>query len=239
MINGSALQLTVIHPTSLIVNLIFSIGNKKCPMKNALISLLEFDKKTYFVFLCIISFLLLFIKKEFIESEIAAFEVLEAKGEMGMFHVLSALQFISIPLVYLFKFTVTAFVIWIGCFMFGYKITYTQLWGIVLVCETIFLLPEVLKIGYFFLFVGDPNYFDLRAFYPFSMLQLTDYTIVSPRYIYPLKALNLFEPIYWVMLVYSVQYTSNKRLNISYYIVFSSYVLLFFLWLGFYIMVYN
>ena len=207
-------------------------------MLNGFNSLLDFNKKTYFIFLCIITLLLLFIKKEFIESEIAAFEILQQKGEMGIFYVINALQYIGIPIVYLYKFTITAFVLWIGCFMFGYKITFTQLWGVVLVCETVFFIPEVLKIAYFFFFVGDPDFFDLSAFYPFSLLQLFDYTQLPPNWIYPLKALNIFEVLYWFLLVYAIHYTAGKRLNIAYYIVFSSYTLFFLLWLGFYGIVY-
>lgn len=208
-------------------------------MRNLLHSLLDYDKKIYFLFLCIITFLLLYIKKEFIESEIAAFEVLQEKGEMGVFNVISTLQYIGIPIVYLVKFTITAFVIWVGCFMFGYKLTYTQLWGIAVVAESIFIVPEFLKIGYFFFFVGDPDYFDLRAFYPFSLLQLSDYSSLPEKWIYPLKSLNIFEIMYWFILVYAIRYRSNKKLKISYYIVYSSYVLFFLLWLVFYIMVYK
>ena len=208
-------------------------------MIKALHSLLDFNRWSYFLFLCTISFLLLYIKKEFIESEIAAFEVLESKGEMTLFNFITTLQYIGIPIVYLVKFTITAFIIWVGCFMFGYKVTYSQLWGAVMVCETIFLAPEFLKIGYYFFFVGDPDYFELSAFYPFSMLQLFDFRELPGRWIYPLKAFNIFEPIYWISLVHSVHYLSGKRLNISYYIVLSSYVLFFFLWLAFYLMVYK
>ena len=202
-------------------------------------SLLEFDKKIYFLFLCIISFLLLYMKKEFIESEIAAFEILQQRGEMRIFNFITTLQYIAIPLVYLYKFTLTAFIIWVGSFMFGYKITYSKLWGIVAVCETIFLIPEFIKISYFFLFVGDPNYFDLKVFYPFSLLQLFDYTSLPDQWIYPFKAINIFEALYWIALVYAIRYTSNKKLSISYYIVFSSYVLFFLYWLGFYTIMYK
>jgi len=208
-------------------------------MRNLFQSLLDYDKKAYFLFLCIFTFLLLYIKKEFIESNIAAFEVLESKGEMGMFNMISTLQYIGIPIVYLFKFTITAFVIWVGCFMFGYKLTYSQLWGIAAVCETIFLVPEFLKISYFFFFIGDPDYFDLRAFSPFSLLQLFDYNTIPDRWIYPLKAISLFEVIYWFLLVHAIRIMSNKKLKISYYIVFSSYVLFFLLWLVFYLIVYK
>lgn len=202
-------------------------------------SILNYDKKLLFILLCLLTFLLLLAKKTFIESEIAAFEVLEQKGEMGLFHLMNGLQYLGIPLMYLYKFTVIAFVIWIGCFMFGYKLTYTQLLGIVLVGEFVFLIPEVLKIGWFFFFVGDPDYFDLSAFYPFSLLQLFDYTSLHPKWMYPLKALNLFEVFYWIALVAGVHYSANKRKNVAYYIVSSSYVLMFGLWLMFWISIYK
>ena len=208
-------------------------------MGNAIQSLLEFDKKIYFLFICLFTFLLLYIKKSFIESEIAAFEILDQKGEMGLFNLISALQYLSIPIIYLWKFTITAFVIWIGCFMFGYKITYSQLWGMVLVGETVFLIPEILKLTWFFIFVGDPDYFDLRAFTPFSLLQLFDYKAVVGKWIYPLKALNIFEIIYWFLLIDALHVLAKKKIQVARYIIFSSYVLFFFIWLGYYVLVYK
>jgi hypothetical protein len=208
-------------------------------MGNAIQSLLEFDKKIYFLFICLFTFLLLYIKKSFIESEIAAFEILDQKGEMGLFNLISALQYLSIPIIYLWKFTITAFVIWIGCFMFGYKITYSQLWGMVLVGETVFLIPEILKLTWFFIFVGDPDYFDLRAFTPFSLLQLFDYKAVAGKWIYPLKALNIFEIIYWFLLIDALHVLAKKKIQVARYIIFSSYVLFFFIWLGYYVLVYK
>jgi len=202
-------------------------------------SLLQYDKKLLFILLCLLTFLLLLTKKTFIESEIAAFEVLEQKGEMGFFHLMNGLQYLGIPLMYLYKFTVIAFVIWIGCFMFGYKLTYQQLWGVALISEFVFLIPEVLKIGWFFFVVGDPDYFDFRAFYPLSMLQLFDYTSLHDKWLYPLKALNIFEGLYWIALVAGVHYSAKKRKNIAYYIVFSSYVMMFGLWLLYWVSIYK
>ena len=208
-------------------------------MRDLYKSLLEYDKKLLFILLCLLTFLLLLTKKVFIESEIAAFEVLEQKGEMGFFHLINGLQYIGIPLMYLYKFTIIAFVIWIGCFMFGYKLTYQQLWGVALISEFVFLIPEIFKIGWFFFFVGDPDYFNLSAFYPFSLLQLFDYTSLHPKWIYPLKALNIFEAFYWIALVAGVHYSAKKRKSIAYYIVFSSYVLMFGFWLLYWVNIYK
>lgn len=200
---------------------------------------LDFDKRLFFVFLCLFTFVLLLIKKNFIELEIAAFEVLEQDGDLGVFHFIKTLQNFSIPIIYLWKFTIIAFVIWIGCFMFGYKVAYVKLWQVVMIAESVFFFPEILKIFYFLFMVTDPDYFEVRAFYPFSIMNLFDYQITSKAWHYPLKALNIFELIYWALLIYGIKLASRKRLEISALIVIFSYIFFFFVWLGFYVVVYK
>ncbi|MDN5203560.1 hypothetical protein QQ008_19385 [Fulvivirgaceae bacterium BMA10] len=201
--------------------------------------LFSFDKRLYFILLCLFTFLLLLIKKNFIESEIAAFEVLEEKGQMGIFHLISGLQYFAIPVIYLLKFTFFAFILWVGCFMFGYKIVYSKVWQIIMIAETIFLVPEMLKIFWFFFFETDPTYWDVRAFYPFSLMNLVDYETIPERWHLPLKQLNIFEVMYWFILVVAIHMTARKKLSYAYGIVFGSYVLFFFMWLVFYVIVYK
>ena len=200
---------------------------------------ININRWAYFMLLCLATFLLLFMKKNFVESSIAAFEVMEGKGEMGIFHLISTLQYLSIPIYYLWKFTITSFVLWVGCFMFGYKITYSRLWQIVLVSEMLFLLPDLLKTGWFILVETDPTYWDVRAFYPLSLMNLFDYELIESRWHYPLKSINLFEIIYWFLLVHLIHFSAKKKISYAYSIVFSSYVLFFFVWLGFYVIVYK
>ncbi len=202
-------------------------------------SLFAANKRLTFILLCLITFLLLYVKKTFIENETAAFEFLQDRPEGGILQLISALQFFTIPFIYLWKFTVIAFVIWVGCFMFGYRVTYSQCWGITVASEFVFIVPELLKIGWFIFIETDPNLLDIRAFYPFSLMNFADYTEVAPQYVYPLKALNLFEIIYWVILVSGVHFFSRKEKKQAWIIVLSSYVLIFLLWILFYIVVYK
>lgn len=202
-------------------------------------SLFAANKRLTFILLCLITFLLLYIKKTFIENETAAFEFLQDRPEGGILQLISALQFLTIPLIYLWKFTVIAFVIWVGCFMFGYRVTYSQCWGVTVVSEFVFIIPELLKIGWFLFIETDPNLLDIRAFYPFSLMNLVDYSEVSPQYVYPLKALNLFEIFYWVLLVSGVHFFSRKEKKQAWIIVLCSYVLIFLLWMLFYMVVYK
>lgn len=189
--------------------------------------------------LCLATFLVLYTKKAFVENETAAFEFLEDRPEGGILQAINAIQFFSIPLVYLWKFTVISFVIWVGCFLFGYRVTYSQCYGLTIVAEFIFLVPEILKIGWFMFVVTDPNLPDIRAFYPFSLMNLFDYHEIDKEYAYPLKALNLFEIIYWYILVRGVHFFARKEIKAAWIIVLCSYVLIFFLWLWFYVIVYK
>jgi len=197
------------------------------------------DKKLLFLLLCLATLLLLYIKIAFIENETAAFEFLQDRPEGLVLRVINGLKFLSIPLVYLWKFTVIAFVIWIGCFMFGYRVTYRECWGVVIGPEFIFLIPELLKIFWFLLVETDPTYQDISGFYPLSLIHFFDYGEIDKRYAYPLKAINLFEVIYWVMLVNGIHFYAKKDRKYVWIIVSCSYILLFFLWLVFYMIVYK
>ena len=209
------------------------------PLKGIFEEFAAIDKRLFFVFLCLITFLLLYLKKSFIESQIAAFEILEQRGQMGFYHFINALQYFSIPIVYLYKFTVIAFILWVGCFMFGYKVFYSKLWQLVMFAECIFFGAELLKIGWFVFIETDPEIWDVKAFYPLSLINLFDYREVPDAWHYPLKAINVFEALYWAILVYGIQFLSRKRHDISLYIALSSYVLWFFLWLIFFVLIYK
>lgn len=189
--------------------------------------------------LCLVTFLLLYIKKSFIENETAAFEFLLDRPEGTILQAVSTLQFISIPLVYLWKFTVIGFVIWVGCFLFGYRVTYAQCWGITITAEFIFVIPEIIKIAWFLFIETDPTIHDIRAFYPFSLMHFFDYYEIDKRYAYPLRAINLFEVVYLMFLVSGLHHYTRKSKKILWPIVLASYVFIFLLWLVFYVIVYK
>lgn len=197
------------------------------------------DKRLLFALLCLVTLLLLFIKISFIENETAAFEFLQDRPEGSVLSVINALKYFSIPFVYLWKFTVIAFVIWVGCFMFGYRVTYTECWGVVISAEFVFLIPEMLKILWFMVIETDPTYHDISAFYPFSIIHLVDYEEIDRRFAYPLRALNIFEVFYWTLLVNGIHFYARKEKKYTWIIVSCSYILLFALWLVFYIIVYK
>lgn len=199
----------------------------------------SFGTGQLFTVVCVVTLILLFIKKSFIEGELAAFEVLQERGEMGFFHALSAAQYITVPIIYAWKFTITAFILYVGGFMFGYKLTFNDMWRLAIAAELVFFIPELIKIAWFMAVNTDPTYQEIGAFYPLSLMNLFDFGSVADRWHYPLKALNVFEIVYWVILAAGVYVISGKQRKNSIIIVATSYVLWFFLWIGFYLIVYK
>ena len=193
----------------------------------------------YFIFICLATFFVLFLKKNLVEAEIVAFEVLAQEGEMGLIRALNTFQYLTIPLYYGWVFTVSAFIIWVGSFMFGYRVTYSDCWKVVMIGQTVFLFAEIIKIIHFMGIQEDITLDQIRAFYPLSLMSFFDYQEVPSRWLYPLKALNLFEILNVVVLIYGMHVAAGKRFNIAAYIVLFSYVLFFLIWLGFYLMIYK
>src|SRR5882672_5734159 len=140
------------------------------------------NKKLAFLLICMISVVLLYTKKAFIESETAAFEFLQDRPEGMILKVISALQFFSIPFIYLWKFTVIGFVLWVGCFLFGYRITFSQCWSVVMAAEFVFILPELIKLGWFLFIVSDPRLDEVQSFYPLSLMNFFDPHAIGKRF---------------------------------------------------------
>ncbi len=201
--------------------------------------LFQVDKRLFFVVLCLLTFFILFLKKNFVEAETYAFQILEERGEFGVFKLINGLQYLTIPLIYFLKFTFTAFFLWVGSFMFGYRIHYNRIWQIVMYAELIFLGAEGVKIFWFMFVDAEATIWDIKNFYPLSLMSFFDYEAIHPKYAYPLKSLNLFEVAYWFILVYGIHWTAQKKLSVAYAIVLTSYVFMYLLWLLFFIGVYK
>lgn len=198
----------------------------------------SFNSIGLFFIVCLFYATLLFVKKTFIIDAIAAFEVLNESGDLWVFNIIYSIQYVSIPVFLAWKFAWTSLALWIGSFLFGYRLHFNQLWKLVLLTESWFFLPELVKIIWFTFVQTDPSYADYTSFYPLSIMNFLDRETLAAHLHYPAKAINLFEVGYWFILIIGIYLLSGKKLNISFYIVLSSYTLLFLLWLGFYALVY-
>ena len=198
----------------------------------------DFNGIGLFFIICLTYIALLFVKRIFIIDSLTAFEVLNERGDIWVFDILYGIQYLSVPVFLLWKWTWTTLTLWIGCFMFGYRLHFNQLWKMAMLAEIFFFLPEIIKVLWFTIFYTNPDYNDYIAFYPFSLINLMDYTQIASKWHYPLKSINIFEILYWPVLVLGIYFLSGMKLRISSFIVASTYVLFFIIWLFFYAAVY-
>jgi hypothetical protein len=192
-----------------------------------------------FLVICMLYIALHLLKRMLIIDNIAAFEVMTERGEIWVFDLFFALQYAMVPFFLVWKITVTSFVLWVGCFLFGYNLGYKSVWKLILILEIVFIGGDATKLIWFLISNTDPNYADFTSFYPFSLQNIFWNETFDPRWLYPLKALNLFELLYWIMMGFGVYALSGKKIKTSMVIVASTYSLFFVLWLGYWLMVYR
>jgi len=202
-------------------------------------NLYDASKILTFLLICLLAAALLLAKKYFIEYETAAFEFLKDRPEGAILKLISALQFVGIPFVFLWKFVVTAFVLWVGCFLFGYRVSFSQCGSVAMAAEFIFFIPSLIEIFWFLFVKTDPSLYEVRSFYPLSLASLFDLSSVHGRFAYPLRAVNLFEILYIFILTDGIRHFSRGKRKAMRRIVVFSYLLLFILWLCFYMIVYR
>ncbi|WP_420385245.1 hypothetical protein [Roseivirga sp.] len=207
------------------------------PLELKVRELTSFNKFFFFVALCLIYFLLVYVQQTAIVNEIAAFKFLEGPQAL-IFRIIAGFKMLSIPVVYGLKFTIVGFILWVGCFMWGYNVSYKKCWSIAMIAEVVFFVPTLIKIFWFLFIETDPTYWDYTAFYPLSYMNFFDHNEVRDQFWYANQQLNVFEIIYWVVLSYGVDFAARKKKSVANAIVATSYVPLFLLWLWFYISVY-
>jgi hypothetical protein len=207
---------------------------------DSLLSEMMMQKKwIMFMLLCLCTLFLLYIKKSFIEDETMAFEFMSGRPEGSWLTLRSTIQYLTIPLVYGWKFLVLGFVVWVGSFMYGYRVTFEQCWRIVLCSDFIFLIPEILKIIFFLFIELEPDIYRINSFYPFSLMNLFNEAEVDQRFHYPLKALNLFEILNMYLLAHGLMIFTGRPFRNTVTIILISYLPLLFAWFGFYVIVYD
>lgn len=114
------------------------------------------------------------------------------------------LGYVLVPVVYFIKFTLVASVLSIGIWLTTDRLEFKRLLEAASVAEFVFIVPMLLKIGWFLLVQPQYTLQDLQFFYPLSALSLFDREALEPWLIYPLQVLNLFELVYWVVLAYQI-----------------------------------
>ncbi len=134
------------------------------------------------------------------------------------------------PILYLIKFTIVAMVLATGDQIFDYKMGFRKLFHIAMISETIFLLPQFIKLIWFLVFEHAET---LRQVGSFEILSI--YSMFNEREIYdwlryPFSLANIFELTYWLILAIGIKYLTKFSFNKSLKFVLSTYVSALLLW---------
>src|SRR5690554_478289 len=201
--------------------------------------IINFDKRLFFLLLVALFLIIRYLTDELILQSIPGRQELEKEGAFSYFYLFNTLGYLWTPFALLWKFTLTAFVIWVGAFMGGYKLSFRELWKFAMIAEIVFILPELIRLLWFLIVVQPENFLEIQNFQPLSLLSMVDAQQVEQRFHYPLGALNLFEVIYWFLPALGIHTISRRSFSTSLLIVLCSYTFCFLLWLGFYMVVYK
>lgn len=133
----------------------------------------------------------------------------------------------------LIKYSIIALIIQTGIFLWGFKISYSQLFRVVIVAEFIFLFPLIIKLVWFYFVETNYTLEELQQFYPLSILNVFYVKQISQLWFYPLQLLNVFELLYWFILALGISKVIKKDFDKSLRIVLSSYLPALFIWVIF------
>lgn len=214
------------------------MGSPSTNLSQRIEEAINFDKRLFFLVLVALFVVIRYLTNDLILQSIPGSQELEKDGSFTYFHLFNTLDYIWTPFSLMWKFTLTAFTIWIGAFMGGYKLSFRSLWKFAMIGEIVFVFPELIRLLWFLLDTPE-DFLTIQNFHPLSLFSLVDPERVEPRYHYPLGALNLFEVVYWFILALGVHTISKKSLPTCLAIVLCSYTFCFLLWLVFYIIVYK
>jgi hypothetical protein len=201
--------------------------------------LIDFDKRFYFTFLVLLFLLIRYLTNSFILETIPDFENLEARGDFIIFHLFNLANYIWTPFSLLWKFTVIAFLFWLGAFIIGYKVPYHELWQFAMISEIVFALPELIRLVVFLAPDSGATFVEIDEFRAFSVLQLVGPENIAKQYHYALATLNIFEVIYAICWVYGFRMISGRSFKESILVTLVSYLLPLVVWLSWYILVYR
>jgi len=209
------------------------------PEAQRLKELIDFDKRLYFLVLVLLLLIIRYLTNTFILEAIPNYQELEAKGDFMFFHIFSFANYLWTPFGLLWKFTVIAFLFWVGGFMVGFKVPYKELWQFALVAEFVFVFPELIRLLVYLAPDSGVSYLEIQEYRPLSLLQLLGPENIDKQYRYALASINIFEVIYGIVWMYGFHMISRRSMGESALVTLVSYFFPLAIWLTWYVMVYR
>lgn len=215
------------------------MAQNSTPVAKQIRELLAVDGRLYYLFLVLLFLVIRYLTDILVLESIPDSDRLTSQGDLTFFFLFNALNYLWTPFALLWKFTVTAFLFWSIGLMIGFKAPFKELWKFALISETVFILPELLRLLIFMNSAQDFTYLEVRNFEPLSLLSLLGPENLDSKFHYPLSVLNIFEILYGFIWVYGFHTISRRNFSESTTVVLIAYYLPLLIWLGFYIGAYR
>lgn len=191
----------------------------------------EFDKRFFFVILCLLYAVNTFIFNELLITKQVYYQTfgeqiaLQRIDEVFEFREhWKWIGYAIIPLMLLIKISFTAVCLNIGTMFAGYEISFKKLFQIALIAETIFLIGALSKSLWLLLFREVHVLQDVQYFYPMSLLTFVNDSASIERYlVYPLQTINLYEAAYWFALALGLHWALGKSFRSAFTLTAVSY----------------
>ncbi len=143
----------------------------------------------------------------------------------------SWVSYLFIPLVIGIKLLLVSLCLLGGSIWENLRLSFRKVWSMVLRAELVFAVGAVCIVLYLAFFVELNSLEDLQGFHNFSLMALlANEEDPTAWYLYPLQVVNLFEILYWIILVKGIQAISKKGVSESIGLVGRSYGLGLLIW---------
>ncbi len=139
------------------------------------------------------------------------------------------------PVILLIKFSLVSIVLYIGIVLFdtGDKVSLGLVFKIVIASEMVFIIANLAKFLWFYLFAGNYDLNDLGFFYPLSLINFFSTGDVNKLWIFPLQTANLFNLAYLISISFGLHKVCLLSKADSEKIVLISYLPAMILWIAF------
>lgn len=141
------------------------------------------------------------------------------------------LGYVLMPLLLSVKIFLVTLCLQTGALLQNVKLKFSKTLVIALMAEFVFLLPLIIKLGWFVFFKSRYTLTDVQQFAPLSALSLFDAKNLSAVLIYPFQTFNVFEILYWVILAGGIKQALDADIDKGFKVVFSGYIPALILWM--------
>lgn len=158
----------------------------------------------------------------------------QIKESLGLQQKWKWLGYILSPILVLIRAFLVAVCLNVGMFFYDMenKLKLNFFFKIALSGEFVLVLVVFFKLLYFLFIKTEYTLQDIHQYYPFSYINFLNIENIEPWLIYPLQTINLFEVVYFFVLVYGLHKLLKNKYWKSFEIVVVSYGTGLVIWLG-------